>query len=463
MYKAMKTNKIFKGLSLALVAFAALATTSCKDEPDAYKITDGKPTIRFVRPVNAASKDSIITSASMQATICLVGENLRSVTALLFNDQKAVLNTSYITDNTLIVTVPNEIPNTVTNKIYLATNSNDTVAYDFHVVIPAPVVASMSNEWASAGEDVTIIGDYFLDYADFPITVNFGDNYTLPRSAIKSITKNRITFTMPADAPEEKVAVTSIYGKTEGAFKYRDNRGMLFDFDTPNLKTGEVLGNNGWHARVIQSDETSLSGNYLVMGGGAFMGSDGGWNDGDFSFEYWPGDWQDPENYPTHPRIQDLADFTDFENLNLKFEMNIPEAFIWSAAPMQIFFGPVTMISNGNAGTKDIYGNSLGGCNNTFFHEQGKLSRAIYMPWKDTDDLVYHTDGKWITVTIPLTDFVYDWDGNKITSTLLSPSDFGAFNIFIVKGGYNDKNVFPNGVDCNPFIKIDNIRVVPNK
>ena len=459
----MKKKNIIKGLTLMLMGFVLTANTSCKDEPDAYKIAGGKPSVSFIRPVSASSKDSIITSASMQSTICIVGENLRSVTGLLFNDQAAVLNTSYITDNTLIVTVPNGIPGTVTDKIYFATQSEDTVTYDFHVVIPAPVVSSMSNEWAFADEEVTISGDYFLDYDEFPITVNFGENYSLPRSAIKSISKTKIVFTMPDGVPEERVSVTSIYGKTEGAFKYRDTRGMLFDFDTPNSKTGEVLGNNGWHNRVIQSDDTSLSGNYLVMGGGAFMGSDGGWNDGDFSFEYWPGDWQDPENYPTHPRIQDIADFSDFENLNLKFEMNIHSSFPWSAAPMQIYFGSVTMISNGNAGTKDIYGNSLGGSNNTFFREQGKLSRAIYMPWKDTDDLVYHTDGKWITVTIPLTDFVYDWDGNKITSTLLSTSDFGAFNIFIVKGGYNDKNVFPEGVDCNPFIKIDNIRVVPNK
>ena len=458
----MNNNKIFKGLSLAALALATMATTSCKDEPEAYEIEDGSPTINFVRPVSVNQKDSIITSASMSSTICIVGENLRSVTQLLFNDQPAVLNTSYMTDHTLIVTVPNEIPELVTDKIYFVNNSNDTVNYDFHVIIPAPTVASMSNEWAEAGEQVTIIGDYFLDYEDFPLTVNFG-TAQVPRSAIKSITKNRITFTMPASMPQEKVSVTSIYGKTEGAFKYRDTRGMLFDFDTPNVKTGVVLGNHGWHNRVIQADETSLSGNYLVMGGGAAMGTDGGWNDGDFSFEYWAGNWADPENYAEYPRISDLADFTDFENLSLKFEMNIPKDYAWSAAPMQVFFGSVQMISNGNAGVKDIYGNTLGGCNNTFFHERNKLSRGLYMPWKDTEDLLYHTDGKWTTVTMPLSDFIWDWDGNKISSTLSSVADFGSFNMFIVRGGYDDKSALPEGVDCTPFIKIDNIRVVPNK
>ena len=119
--------------------------------------------------------------------------------------------------------------------------------------------------------------------------------------------------------------------------------------------------------------------------------------------------------------------------------------------------------SSGSAGVQDVYGAVLAGCNNTFFHEQGKLSRAIYMPWKAQEDLLYHTDGAWTTVTIPLSDFVYDWDGNKISSTLLSPADFGAFNIFVVRGDYNGKTALPEGVSCVPVIKIDNIRVVPNK
>jgi hypothetical protein len=76
---------------------------------------------------------------------------------------------------------------------------------------------------------------------------------------------------------------------------------------------------------------------------------------------------------------------------------------------------------------------------------------------------LYNTGGKWVTVTIPIKDFTWDWDGSSMSSTYLSANDFGAFCIFIVKGGYNDKSVFPEGVDCNPLIKIDNIRVVPNK
>lgn len=459
----MKMNNIFKGISFAMVALAALTTTSCKDEPDAYKIADGTPVVNYIRPVDASAKDSLLTSAALRSTICIVGQNLRSVTALYFNDQKAVLNTSYMTDNTLIVTVPNEIPEKISDKIFLCTNSKDTVEYAFRVEIPSPVVSSMSNEWAAAGEEVTINGDYFLDYENAPLTVKFGENYELDRSYITKITKTGVTFTMPADAPQgEKISVASTYGTTEASFQYMDKRNMLFDFDTPNPVTNEILGNNGWHARTIITDGTSLSGNFMILGETS-MDAKGAWNDGNFSFEYWAGDWQNPEPFSKHPRLFDVADFTDFENMSLKFEMNIPEDNAWSAAPMQIFFGGTDKVSNGAAGSKDVYGNVLAGCNNVYFHEQGKLPRALYMPWKDQDDKLYHTSGKWMTVTIPFSEFIYDYDGNKLSNGYSSSTDFANLVIFVVKGSYNDKTVLPDGVDCNPIIKIDNIRVVPNK
>ena len=454
-----------KNINGALFAMALVAAgagfTSCEDEPDKYEVAGGTPTIDYVRPVDVASKDSLLTAASLNNTICIVGRNLRSVTKINFNDQAAVLNTSYMTDNTIIVTVPKAIPNEVSDKIYFITSKQDTVAYDFKTIVPAPTINSMSNEWAAAGEEVTIKGDYFLDYDNSHLNIKVGENYTIPYEDLK-ISQNSIKFNMPEDMPKhEPIYITTINGTTKAGFRYMDNRGMLFDFDTPWKEGGDVLGNNGWHNRTITSDATSLSGNYMVLGETA-MGSDGAWNDGNFSFEYWPGSWQDPETYSSRPRMQDLADFSDWQNMSLKFEMCIPKDNSWSAAPMQIYFGSVTQVSNGAAGTKDIYGNVLAGANNTFFHDQGKLARALYMPWQNTEDKLYNTEGKWVTVTIPLADFVYDYDGNKGLS-YSGVNDFSAFNIFVIKGSYNDANVLPTGVDCNPIIKIDNIRVVPNK
>ena len=242
-----------------MVALAAIGAgfTSCSDEPDKYESTSGIPTISYIRPVDVSKKDSMLVEATMDNTICIIGNNLRSIKQINFNDQKAVLNTSYITDHSIILTVPKTIPTTISDKIYFITTSNDTVKYDFKVTIPAPIVSSMSNEWAKPGEEVTLIGDYFLDYDNYPLDINVGDNYVIPRSNIKSISKTDIKFIVPEDMPKDYIKVSTKFGKTRAAFKYMDTRGMLFDFDTP-WDGVNVLGNHGWHDQVIKSDETSL-------------------------------------------------------------------------------------------------------------------------------------------------------------------------------------------------------------
>ena len=50
MIKVMnKINQYTKGLFLSVLAVAGLTLTSCKDQPDAYKVADGTPSINYVR------------------------------------------------------------------------------------------------------------------------------------------------------------------------------------------------------------------------------------------------------------------------------------------------------------------------------------------------------------------------------------------------------------------------------
>lgn len=93
--------------------------TACNDNPDAFELTNGTPKVSYVRVPDALSADSLLVSAFMGKTIAIIGENLTSVKELWFNDQKAVLNTSFITSEALIVAVPKGIPQLVTNKMYL--------------------------------------------------------------------------------------------------------------------------------------------------------------------------------------------------------------------------------------------------------------------------------------------------------------------------------------------------------
>jgi hypothetical protein len=440
-------KKIVNKISIYAVAAlsAAVCFTACQDDPDRFRLTDGKPTVYYVRPVKASAADSLLTSAYMGNSVCLVGENLTSVYKLLFNDQEAVLNNSYITRNTLLVDVPSEIPGMVTNKMYLITRGADTVKVDFSVLVPGPSITAMKNEHAAPGSVTTLYGDFFVDDPSVPLSISVGD---IP-ARIKSFSKGTIDFEVPAAAAAgSPIKVKTIYGEAKSAFFYKDTRGLLFNFDTDPHP-----GNHGWHAQKIETDDTALDGNFLRLGDpGVTMNAEGGWNDSNFSFEYWPGNWGDPETYEGGERLTDFADFSDWKNMALKFELFVPSSNPWSAGAMQLIVGGVEKISYGAAGAKDLDGKTLAGCNNTYFNTD-ELPRGLYSPWTASGS--FDTADEWVTVTVPYANFSYGFSGGAATGSL-NAEDFTSLTIFVVEGGVT-------GTECQPVIKIDNIRAVPLK
>lgn len=428
----------------AAILAAAASFTACQDEPDRFRLTDGKPTVYYVRPVKAAAADSLLTSAYMGNSICLVGDNLTSVYKLLFNDQQAVLNNSYITDHTLLVDVPNEIPGEVSDKMYLITKNADTVKVDFSVLVPGPSIVSMKNEYAEAGSTTVLYGDYFVDDPNVPLEVFVGDE----QAVIKEFSKGSITFEVPENAVENTpVKVSTIYGESKSVFNWKDTRGMLFNFDTDPHPA-----NHGWHPQVIETDDTALDGNFLRLGGADVTMKEGGdWDDGHFSFEYWPGDWTDPISYNESPLLTDYADFSKWESMALKFELFVPTSNPWMAASMQLIVGGVDKITGSGKGL-DVYGNNVPGANNTFFNNN-VLPRGLYTPWVATGS--FDTADEWITVTVPYANFIYGMGGG-VASGALSAEDFTSLTIFVTGGGNK-------GTECHPIIKMDNIRAVPVK
>lgn len=443
-------NRYFKGLAAVLLLLCGMFA-SCEDQPDKFELTGGVPTVNYVRMPYLSQADSLIVEASLNSIICLVGENLTSIKELYFNDCKAQLNTSYITSHTMLVQIPDQIPGEVSDKIYMVTASGSTVEYGFHVVVPKPLLASMSCEYARPGSEVTLYGNYFIDDPNVPLTVTLPDGQTI--TEFRSLTNSTITFKMPECTTEGAIRVASIYGETTSAFHYLDSRGIMFDFDG---KTG--LGNHGWHPRAILSDETSLMGNFVQLGDGtAKMTSDGGWDDSNFAFEYWCGSWDSPQNVTSGDGIalHNLVDFTDFANMALKFEMYIPSSNPWSAGAMQICFegyDKVTLSGNPITGYTTVAGANAKVFNNE--ENMGSYGRALYRPWMS--DGSYDTSDKWVTVTIPLSSFNLDWKGAAAASVPTSADDFASLTIFVVGGGME-------GTECTPIIKIDNIRAVPNK
>lgn len=414
-------NSIFKIVSAALVLSAVVLLPSCNDNPDAYVVTDGIPTVHYVRVPDALSSDSLITHAFMGKTVALVGENLTSVKEVWFNDQKAILNTSLITSNALIAIVPNTIPGNVTNKIYLINKNSDTVKVDFGVDVPAPLLLSADCEYVADGGEFTINGNYFLpvDGSDVPEVI-FTPN--IPATEIVSYDINKITVKVPVGAGVGPVSVKSRYGTTRSkSFYFRDNRGIILDWDNTNA-------NGGWRSGVIgNSDPAGITGNYVRFKGTL---KDDSWNEDGFSFNLWG---------TANGRPQGDLFNIPLANAVMKFEVNVSKA--WSSCGLQMIFTPWE-----KSGTNNYIGGDL-----TANPPIPQLPGAIWNPWATADKGTFKTDG-WITVSIPLKDFKYNRVGAEIGAA--SAGGYGGLTFFVYSGGVK-------GAECSPEICIDNIRVVP--
>ena len=318
-------NRILAAMAVS-VGFLAV---SCEDQPDAFAPTDGVPTVNFIR---YADKDVVINAAYMQETVCIVGENLRSINQLWFNDQQAILNTSFMTDNTLVVTVPRELPVVQTDKIYMITAVKDTVTYDFKVMLPAPQLKSMSCEFQKPGEEVTIYGNYFKE----PMTLMFEDGNGASVTEFKNVTMTEATFTIPADAKPGKVKLETESGLSRSPFSYYDFcGGLITDFDGPNNSSStHGVVPQGWNFKGTYSSEGGIMGNYVELKSANPMSPDGGWNE-DFKIDFWCGNWKgDPMSITSGAGVPlcNIIDFTDFQNMALKFELFIPSSNPWMAA-----------------------------------------------------------------------------------------------------------------------------------
>ena len=440
----MRYNHKLSSLILTIIAVASsFSLQSCKDQPDEFKLSDGTPTIYYIRPASYSASDSLLVEAAPQTSICLVGSNLKSIQQMYFNDKKAVLNTSYITDNTLFVQIPSDIPDEVSDKIYMITQAHDTLTYDFHVVIPAPVVTAMKNEWVKVGEDAVITGQYFIDDPNQPLTVTFTGisnsiSVKVPAENFKSITRSQLVFTVPEGAEEGQIEVASVYGKGLSKFYFRDSRNLITNFDGAT----DVIP-QGWNIAATYSDVNGVDGQYVQLGP---KETEGGWVE-ELKLPFWCGNWNgDPMSITSGPGIplRNFLDFSDWQNMSFKMELYIPKSNPWSAGAMQILFVNYKQCAN------DTWQN------NTYIHTKADggldLPRALYRPWETTGS--FDTGDEWITVTIPLTDFVYNDDGTKVNSTM-SKESFDSFIIWPINGGVA-------GTVCTPIFRYDNIRVVPN-
>jgi hypothetical protein len=242
-------KNISKSIFLFAMAFALIVIyTSCKKDNSG----GGKPSISYVRITDPVSSDSLLVGAHQGQLISIMGENLQGAKELWFNDQRASLTPTYITNTTILVSVPNPIPIDISNKIKIYFSNGDSLLYNFQVQISKPVLAGMNCEYVLTGDVATINGDFF--YA--PLTVAFAGGVT---GEIVSVTNKILQVRVPDGAQPGQLTVTTNFGVTKSDFWFRDNRNIFLSSDpfTGWWNKDFVVTNPG------QDDPPKINGNYI--------------------------------------------------------------------------------------------------------------------------------------------------------------------------------------------------------
>lgn len=374
--------------------------SSCSDDDDNNA---SAAVVRYVRAINAAASDSIITKAYLGAAIAIIGDNLSNVKEVWFNDQQAKLNPVYVTNHSILVSIPNDIPNEVTSKIRLVTSGGAETLFDFGVDVPTPVLNSLKCEYVADGGIAVINGDFFLEPK-----VYFNGNML---AEIVSFTKTQIQVKVPAGSKAGPITVESLYGSTRSKFSFRDN-----NVQTPTTHIFIDFEETSWNTWGLSAfaNVGGPTGTYMAM-----EGSLGSWA--------WPAN--PLQLYFNNPTRKPIVSEGEISEMALRFEAYSQE---WHDTPLLIWF-------SNQVDTHNVDGND---------------AQAHWKPYlKNGVKSNYVTDG-WVTITIPLTDFKYSKDESEEGRSITSLNELVDLHA-----------MFFGAADATTSVKlwIDNMRIVKYK
>lgn len=368
----MKIN--IKNISLS--AMAILAFASCSDVVD-YSVPDrttnsGAPAISQIYDVQDTGYVVPLNGGVLNQMIHIKGQNLANAKKIRFNDVDVDVRQVYATTDEAWVKIPRVIPG-VQNDILLYETDKGTTEINFPVSIPSVEIEGLKNEFALQGNQVQITSDY-MDLYGFndttetsPAKVYIENVDAGYRKEIHcdSCSEKFTSIVIPKDCPDNSLIHFSwheISGDKTVTLPYRMTNQLMF---------GNFNGDLGWWndwGKGLVTDGTN-SGDPESLGFG-FLRVKGtydawSWNSTGFGCNW---KWFDASAHP--------------ENYVLKFEVATN-----SSNPFKNYG------DNGASGSKN------GGYNLTL--QAGGEGRCQFDP---VSMGINNTYGKWVTVSIPLTD-----------------------------------------------------------
>lgn len=377
MYNSLKRKMMKVNIkNIGLSAMALLALVSCSDVVD-YKIPDrtsnhGAPVISNIYDVQDTGFVAPLSVGVLNQMLHIKGENLANVKRVRFNDVEVDVRQVYATTTDAWVKIPRVVPTTQDDELVYETNV-DSVKMTFPISIPSVKIDGLKNEFALQGNQVQINSEYmdlygFSDTTETsPASVYIENIEASYRKELHcdSCSEQFTSIVIPEDCPDNSLIHFTwheLSGDKTAAIPYRMTNQLMFgNFD------GDLGWWNDWGKGLVtdggnSGDPKSLGYNFLRMKGAFDAWS---WNSTGLGCSW---KWFDASAHP--------------ENYVLKFEV-------------------ATNSSNpfNNYGDNGASGSKNGGYNFTL--QAGGEGRCQFDP---VSMGISNTYGKWVTVSIPLTD-----------------------------------------------------------
>lgn len=492
-----------KKLLITVIAVVAFLPIACKKDAG----SSGQPVVTGVRSIDTTKRDSLFTQATPGTLIVIEGNNFGGLQAVYFNDTSAYFNPSYVTSTTIIITIPSTAQTAATNPdvknvIRIVTDHGET-SYSFSLYLPPPTINSISFD--NSGSVVYINGNNFegIQKITFPVS---GNDTALSYEVNKTFTQ--ITAEIPSGTPfPDSIRVYCTFGTA--AYSY-----------PPPMSITSVSNENGTAGTSVTVTGTNFVGIDKVLFPGGLEGSNivvnsvnqltvtvpaGITTTDSLRVQGTLGSATSPQlfdSYITHPSPGYLTDFeTQWNTDNTGFvgwtggyappetaNTTYPGAsngtgILLQSSPMSANAGPT---SQGNPGLLQL--NDVPWVSNTSASIAGYSLKfelyvatpwtkgevwisvgdwygwssytARYAPWETADGNTFQPAG-WVTVTIPLTQFI---KGNEFWQTSWNPagspaskfSDYPSTALVFMIANDKAESVPANSIN----LAIDNVRIV---
>ncbi|MBN1951014.1 MAG: hypothetical protein JW801_07410 [Bacteroidales bacterium] len=369
---------IIHNTGVLLLLIAAWMATSCEE------LNTAPPEISNIRLLDPELADEPIDGAGLNTWLVIEGSNLAAVNEVYLNDMLADFNPTLMTETTIILQIPGETPNLGTdsmlpNTVRVVSQYGEAIYENFLIYAPPAVIEALSCEFALPGDTLLIEGDYFfgVDSVVFPGNLSAE---ILDESADGSA----CTVVVPEGATESgAIRVVTLGGTSEtGSFRIAENVIANFDNINPFQNWGGTI------ETAASSPVPVVAGNYFMA---TILNAVGTY-------------WVQESAMPMRLTLPNITDAGKFEEISLKFEFYAEGT--WDIGIYVIDFVELEVDDADGDGTAEEWLNEY---------------RYEFTPW-DTEDgaIVYSTHGRWITVEIPLSEFIHNNANLKDYSQLSS-------------------------------------------